>query len=124
MFCQVSSSSSGGRNSRVLWFIVILFLVIKLVILLLFVMIFVVVVLMVTMVIFWCLQSLWLCVCVCWPSVSSDDNVMFCVVHVVLDVDIVVICVCCDGVIHGEILVALSVLAGCPCVVVALVVVV
>ena len=47
---------------------VILFLLIKLVMLLLFVVIFVVVVLMVTMVTFWCPQSSWLCVCVCWPS--------------------------------------------------------
>ena len=55
---------------------------------------------------------------------SDDDNVMFRVVHVVLDVDIVVICVCCDGVIHGEPLVIFIMLAGCTCMVVALVVVV
>ena len=40
-------------------------------------------------------------------------DVMLCVVNVVLDVDIVVIYGCCDGVIYGEILVALSVWAGC-----------
>ena len=52
-------------------------------------MIFVVVVLMVTMVIFWCLQSSWLCVCVCWPSVCGGDDVVSCVVNVVLEVVIV-----------------------------------
>ena len=40
-------------------------------------------------------------------------DVIMCVGNVVLMVVIVVICVCCDGVNHGEILVALSVLAGC-----------
>ena len=54
-----------------------------------------------------------MCVCCCWPSGGDDDNVVSCVANVVLDVVMVVICVCCDGVNHGEILVALSVLAGC-----------
>ena len=85
--------------------------------LLLVVMIFVVVVLMVTMVIFWCLQSSWLCVCVCWPSACGGDDVVSCVVNVDLEVVMVVICCCCDGVSHGEILVALGVLASCLCIV-------
>ena len=59
-----------------------------------------------------------------WPSGGDGGDVVCVVFNVVLRVVIVVICVCCDGVIHGEILVALSVLAGCPCVVVALVFVV
>ena len=69
---------------------------------------FVVVVFMLIMVTFWCPQSSWLCVVCVLAEWSVDDNVMFCVVHVVLDIDIVVICGCCDGVIYGEILVALS----------------
>ena len=32
---------------------------------------------------------------------------LFCVDYVVIDVIIVVICVCCDGMIHGEVVVIL-----------------
>ena len=53
--------------------------------------------------------------CVCWPSGSDVDNVVSCVANVVLDVVIVVICGCCDGVVHGEPLVILVMLAGCNC---------
>ena len=87
----------------------------KLVLLLLFVMIFVVVVLVVTRVIFWCPQSSWLCVEWVVAEWRDDDNVMFCVVHVVLDVDFVVTCVCCDGVSHGEVLVILVMWADFKC---------
>ena len=41
---------------------------------------------------------------VVWPNGSDEDNVMFCVVHVVFDVDIVAICGCGDCMIHGELL--------------------
>ena len=60
---------------------------------------------------------------VCWPNGEGGDDVVFCVVYDVLMVVMVVICCCCDGVIYGEILVALSVLAGCyggSCVVILL----
>ena len=46
-------------------------------------------------------------VCV-WPSMCDGVDVVFCVVNVVLDVVMVVICCCGDGVIYGEILVALG----------------
>ena len=46
----------------------ILFLWFKLVLLLLFVLIFVVVMLVVIVVSFWCQESSWLCMCVCWPN--------------------------------------------------------
>ena len=49
---------------------------------------------------------------------------MFCVGNVILRVVVVVICCCCDGMVHGKLLVDLIMLAGCLCVVVALVVVV
>ena len=48
-----------------------------------------------------------------WPSVCGGDDVVSCVVKVVIDVVIVVICVCCDGGIHGEVLVILVLVAGC-----------
>ena len=54
-----------------------------------------------------------MCVNVCWPNGDGDDDVVSCVGYVALDVVMVVICVGCDGVIYGEILVALSELAGC-----------
>ena len=85
---------------------------------------FVVVVFMLIMVIIWCLERFWLCDMVIWPNRARGGDVVFGVVNVVLDVVIVVICRCCDGVVHGELLVDLIMLAGCPCVVVALVVVV
>ena len=72
--------------------------------LLLFVVIFVVVVFMVLMVIFWPQESSWLCVGVCWPNGDGGDDVVSCVVHVVFMVVMVVICGCCDGVIHGDLL--------------------
>ena len=50
--------------------------------------------------------------CVGWPNGNGGDDVVFCVVHVVIDVVIVVICVGCDGGIHGEVLVILVVVAG------------
>ena len=84
---------------------------------------FVVVVLVVIMVIFWCLQNSWLCVCVFWPNVGGGANVVFVVDHVVLDVVIVVICCCCDSFEHGEVRVILVVVVGCPCDDVALIVV-
>ena len=80
------------------------FLVIKLVMLLLFMMIFVVVMLELIVVSFWCQESSWLCVGVCWPNGDGGDDVGSCVVHVVFMVVMVVICVCCDGVIHGNLL--------------------
>ena len=55
-------------------------------------------------VIFWCKESSWLCVGEGWPSVCGDDDVVFCVVKVVIEVVMVVICVGCDGGIHGEML--------------------
>ena len=57
-------------------------------------------------------KNIVVCRCV-WPNGDDGDDVVFCVVYVVLMVVMVVICCCCDGVSHGEILVALSVLAGC-----------
>ena len=60
--------------------------------------------------------------CVFWPNGDSDDDVVSCVVHVVFMVVIVGICCGCDGNDHGEVLVILILLAGCPSIVVALVV--
>ena len=48
-----------------------------------------------------------------WPNVCGDDDVVSCVVKVVIDVVIVAICVGCDGVSHGEVLVILIMWAGC-----------
>ena len=87
--------------------IVILFLWFKLMMLVLFVAIFVVVMLEIIVVIFWPQERPWLCVECVVAEWRDDDNVMLCVVHVVLDVGIVVICVCCDGMTHGEVLVIL-----------------
>ena len=42
--------------------------------------------------------------CVFWPSVCGGDDVVPCVVKGVFVVVIVVICVCCDGCYHGELL--------------------
>ena len=70
----------------------ILFLVIKLMMLMLFLAMFVVVMLGLIVVIFWPQESLWLCVDVCWPNGDGDDDVVSCVVKVVIDVVIVVIC--------------------------------
>ena len=39
-----------------------------------------------------------------WPNVCGDDDVVSCVVKVVIDVVIVAICVGCDGVSHGGML--------------------
>ena len=58
-----------------------------------------------------------MCVDVCWPNGDGGEDVVSCVVNVDLEVVMVVICCCCDGVSHGEILVALGVLAGCLCIV-------
>ena len=83
------------------------FLLIKLMMLVLFLAIFVVVMLGIIVVIFWAQEGPWLCVECLVAEWRNGDNVMFSVVHVVLEVGIVVICVCCDGMIHGEVLVIL-----------------
>ena len=84
---------------------VILILVFKLMMLMLFLAIFVVVVLLVMMVIFWCLESSWLCVGVFWPILSGGEDVVSCVVKGVFVVVIVSICCCGDSCVHGELLV-------------------
>ena len=53
-----------------------------------------------------------MCVCVGWPNGNGGGDVVFCVVHVVLMVVIVVICVGCDVMTHGEVGVILVIVAG------------
>ena len=50
--------------------------------------------------------------CRVWPSGGGDGDVVFVVDCVVLDVVIVVVCVGCDGVGCGEVLVVLVLVAG------------
>ena len=90
----------------------ILFLVDKCMMVMLFVVKFVVVMPEMMVVMFWFKERSWLCVWLCWPNGDGGDDVVFCVVYVVLMVVMVVICCCCDGVIYGEILVALVLVAG------------
>ena len=43
--------------------------------------------------------------CVGWPSVCGGDDVVSCVVKVVIDVVVVnldIMCCCCVGIIHGD----------------------
>ena len=70
--------------------------------LLLFIIIFVVVVFNLSRVTLWCLERLWLCVRVVWPSGVCGFNVVLVVVKVVLVVVIVATCCCCDGVGYGD----------------------
>ena len=46
-----------------------------------------------------------MCVDVCWPNGDGGEDVVSCVVNVVLEVVVVVICCCCDDCVHGELLV-------------------
>ena len=83
----------------------------KLVLMMLFVVKFVVVMLGMMVVIFWCKESVGLCVCDGWPNGGGDGDVVFVVDCVGFDVIIVVICVGCDGGSCGEVLVELEIVA-------------
>ena len=48
---------------------------------------------------------MWLCVVYVWPNGVMAVDVVFVVDYVVIDVVIVVICICCDDCVHGELLV-------------------
>ena len=79
---------------------------------LLFVVEFVVVMLDMMVVMFWCKESVGLCVCGKWPNGGEGGDVVFVVVCDVFDVVIVVVCVGCDGGSHGEELLLLVLVAG------------
>ena len=90
----------------------ILILMDKCMMMVLFVVKFVVVMLEMMVVMFWCKESVGLCVCDGWPNGGGDGDVVFVVDCVVFDVVIVVVCVGCDGVSCGEVLVVLELGAG------------
>ena len=82
-----------AENIRVLGDFVILILVDKCMMMMLFVVKFVVVMLGMMVVIFWCKESVGLCVCEDGPNGGGDGDVVFVVDCVVYDVVIVVVCV-------------------------------
>ena len=89
-----------------------LFVLFIMLFLMLLVLLLVFILFMLSMVSFWCLESVWLCVVCRLAEYDGGVDVVFVVDYVVIDVVCVVVCVGCDEVSYGEVLVRLVLVAG------------